>query len=286
MLERLPRHGAAPDRAGRRCTRRWTGAAPGPAARATSPAPTTTTCCWRRSWRTCTSTAGGAAVQLRLHGQLGRAGHAGRSRLPGCAVLSDALNHASMIEGMRHSRARRRWCSAHNDPADLDAQAVAAGRDRGRSWWRSSRVYSMDGDIAPIAEICDVAERHGAMTYLDEVHAVGLYGARGGGIAEREGLAHRIDRDRGDAGEGLRRGRRLHRRVGRAVRLRAELRVGVHLHHRRCRPRWRPARWPACGTSRRVPSNASGISTTWPNSAGCWTRPGCPIRQIQAISSP
>ena len=112
------------------------------------------------------------------------------SRLPGCTILSDAWNHASMIEGMRHSRAKT-IVFAHNDPEDLDRKL--AGLDPAAPKIVAfESVYSMDGDIAPIAEICDVAERHGALTYLDEVHAVGLYGARGGGVAEREGLAHRI----------------------------------------------------------------------------------------------
>ena len=112
------------------------------------------------------------------------------SRLPGCVVLSDESNHASMIEGIRHSRAEKQiW--RHNDPEDLNSNWRRAMPD-GRSWWRSSPVYSMDGDIAPIEELCDVADAHGAMTYLDEVHAVGLYGPRGGGIAEREGLSHRL----------------------------------------------------------------------------------------------
>ncbi|MEM1138882.1 MAG: 5-aminolevulinate synthase [Pseudomonadota bacterium] len=112
------------------------------------------------------------------------------SKIPGCIVYSDALNHASMIEGIRHSRAERRiW--KHNDPEDLDRLLSADDPDAPKLVAFES-VYSMDGDIAPIAEICDVAEAHGAMTYLDEVHAVGLYGARGGGIAEREGLMDRL----------------------------------------------------------------------------------------------
>ncbi len=111
-------------------------------------------------------------------------------RLPGCVVLSDASNHASMIEGIRHSRAER-IVFAHNDPADLDRRLARLPADVPKLVAFES-VYSMDGDIAPIAEICDVAERHGAMTYLDEVHAVGLYGPRGGGVAEQEGLTHRL----------------------------------------------------------------------------------------------
>jgi 5-aminolevulinate synthase len=110
--------------------------------------------------------------------------------LPHCIVYSDAQNHSSMIEGIRHSRAEKH-VFRHSDPVDLDRQLRDADPNRPKLIAFES-VYSMDGDIAPIAEFCDVAEAHGAMTYLDEVHAVGLYGPRGGGIAEREGLMDRL----------------------------------------------------------------------------------------------
>jgi 5-aminolevulinate synthase len=119
--------------------------------------------------------------------------------VPGMVVFSDALNHASMIAGIRNSRAEKH-IFAHSDSADLARLLERVPADRPKLVCFES-VYSMDGDIAPVGELCDVADKHGAMTYLDEVHAVGLYGARGGGIAEHQGVMHRPNVIQGTLGK-------------------------------------------------------------------------------------
>lgn len=111
--------------------------------------------------------------------------------LEGCIIFSDEMNHASMIAGIRNGRSKK-VLFRHNDPADLEKKLKSLPRGRPKIIAFES-VYSMDGHIAPIADFCDLAQKYGALTYLDEVHGVGLYGHHGGGIAERDGVMDRVD---------------------------------------------------------------------------------------------
>lgn len=121
--------------------------------------------------------------------------------LPDCVIISDALNHNSMIAGIRHSRSQK-VIFKHNDISDLEQKLKKVKLNQPKIIAFES-VYSMDGDVAPIKEICDLAEKYNALTFLDEVHAVGLYGKHGAGVAERDGLMDRIDIIQGTLAKGF-----------------------------------------------------------------------------------
>ena len=172
----------------------------GAGAPATFPAPTTRSCSSRPNSPTCTASPP-RSPSPRAGSPISPAISTIAGLLPNCLILSDALNHNSMIEGVRRAGCEKTvW--RHNDVAHLEELLAAQPLDRPKLVVFES-LYSMDGDIAPIAAILDVCEQYRAMTYIDEVHAVGLYGPHGGGISEREGLAHRIDVIEGTLAKGF-----------------------------------------------------------------------------------
>ena len=214
--------------------------------------------------------------------QLTRPVDAGRL-LPGCVIFSDELNHASMIEGIRHGRGRK--SSGGTTTSTISRRSSRRCRPR-RAQDHRLRVASIRWTATSrrSAAICDLAEEYGALTYLDEVHAVGLYGPRGGGIAERDGVYGPRRHHRRHAGQGVRRHGRLYRRLGRAASMRSAPCAGLHLHDLAGRRRWPPARSPASAISRPAAPSGRRSSACRASSSATLVEPGCRCARTPAIS--
>ncbi len=192
--------------------------------------------------------------------------------MPNCLILSDALNHNSMIEGVRQSGARSASGVTTIWPSGRAAEGGRPGRPKLIVF---ESLYSMDGDVAPLHRICDLAERYGAMTYADEVHAVGMYGPRGGGISRARRRDEPGRRDRRHARQSVRLPRRLHRGPRRPDRRRALLCARIHLHHRAAAGdlRGRDRRHPA---SENLAAGSATATRSAPRaSRPCSMPPGC-----------
>ena len=253
MLQRLSRAWASTRWCSRPPSGRFGNTAPVRAARATSPAQRISMCCSRRSWRPCTSKPAALVLTSGYRRQRGGDLDPGDSSCPTASSSRTRSNHASMIDGVRASRCTKR-IFRHNDLDHLEALLAAEPPQRAKLIVFES-VYSMDGDFGPIDAICDLAERYGAMTYLDEVHAVGMYGAARRRRRRARRRAGPGRRGPGHARQGLRLHGRLHRRVQRGDRRGPQLRARVHLHDLAGAGRGAAAPWPPsaiCGA--RTPS--------------------------------
>ena len=193
--------------------------------------------------------------------------------IPDCLILSDAYNHNSMIEGIRQAQLREEDLPPQRPGAS--GRAAAGGAAARPKLIAFESIYSMDGDIAPINAICDLAERYGAMTYLDEVHAVGMYGPRGGGVAERDGAMHRVDVIEGTLGKAFGSLGGYIAAQRRDLRRGALLRAGLHLHHRAAAGGVRRDRRRDPAPEDRRPGSASATRSAPRASRRCSPPPAC-----------